>query len=170
VAVARWQYLIDYDPDDPEPDGRKRRRFMAPMGSNVGDDAHGFWFRVATATTKKGNPTSMVEFRKGAVLMDADDLISKRKAPSPAAVAAMDFLRGEMAVGEWYESTTLIEAAKSQGISGASLQRATDFLPIEKRKETVADGGWSWKMGKSVNEEGPLDGTATTEELFTTGE
>jgi putative DNA primase/helicase len=168
VAVSRWQFLIDFDPDDPEPDKRKRRRFMAPMGSNVGNDAEGFWFRIVDAKTQKANPTTTVEFTKGAVLMDADDLISKRKAPSPAVASAMEFLRGEMAGGEWHESEPLIAAAAKQGISGSSLQRATDYLTIEKRKDTLA-GGWSWRLGKSGND-GPLGATANAEELFSTGE
>ena len=146
VAVARWSFLIDFDPDDETKNKRDRRRFLAPMGANVGNDGEGFWFHIEGATTIDGIPSSRVVFDGQPVEMDADDLMRPRQDPSPVIQAAMDFLKAELADGKEHAAAPIIETANAQGLSNQSLFRASERLRVIKRKENVPAGGWLWRV------------------------
>jgi AAA domain/Bifunctional DNA primase/polymerase, N-terminal/Primase C terminal 1 (PriCT-1) len=152
VAVSRGGFLIDFDPKDETVNRRERRRVMAPIGANVGNDGEGFYFHIRGVTTNDGIQTSKLVFDGGAVDMDADEVVSgsPRELP-PAIKEAMDFLNSRMADGCEHASKALIQEASERGISKSSLHRACERLKVIKRKDTVARGDWLWKLSQPIS-------------------
>ena len=73
IAVCRSAWLIAGDPNDAE----KRRRILAPIKNNLGDDKTGFAYTIESVTLANGISTSRVVFDPIRVHMSADELLQQ---------------------------------------------------------------------------------------------
>lgn len=136
--------MVDFDPADRETDKRKRRRFVAPMGGNIGNDGEGFYFHIRGATNPEGIPTSKIAFEGGAVPLDADELMGPPKAEKR--LDAAQFICGQLKDGPKPRHKVL-EQGRAEGFSAETLRRAQrDVRPHGYNDEKL--GGWVWELRK----------------------
>jgi len=133
VGLARAVWHVTKDPHD------QTRRLFLPGKSNLSRETSGLAFWIAS------NPARVQWL--GPVDLQADDLAIKestrgRKPKMRNAVAdwLQAFLRdGPMPV------RAIRKAAQEAGFSWATVRRAAETLPIERRKK-ASDGGWEWRL------------------------
>jgi putative DNA primase/helicase len=133
VGLARAVWHVVKDPQD------RTRRLFLPGKSNLSRETSGLAFRIAP------NPARVQWL--GPVNLQADDLAIKestrgRKPKMRNAVAdwLQAFLRdGPMPV------RAIRKAAQEAGFSWATVRRAAETLPIERRKK-ASEGGWEWRL------------------------
>ena len=136
IAVCRSAWLIAGDPNDAE----KRRRILAPIKNNLGDDKTGFAYTIEGVTLPNGIGTSRVVFDPICVHVSADELLQQ---VTPAAEErksalneACDFLRTELKSGS-ISADDLEEARKAKAIAPATLKRARKALGVQAKKVGV---------------------------------
>jgi len=133
VGLARAVWHITKDPHD------RTRRLFLPGKSNLSRETSGHAFWIAPDPPR-------VQWL-GRVDLQADDLATEeptRGRKSEARNAAVDWLRtllrdGAMSVRK------IRKAAQEAGFSWATVRRAAEMLPIERRKKSFG-GGWEWRL------------------------
>jgi putative DNA primase/helicase len=133
VGLARAVWHVTKDPHD------RTRRLFLPGKSNLSRETSGLAFWIAPDPPR-------VQWL-GRVDLQADDLVVEeptRGRKSEARNAAVDWLRtllrdGAMSVQE------IRKAAREAGFSWRTVRRASEMLPIERRKKSF-DGGWEWRL------------------------
>jgi replicative DNA helicase len=141
VAVVRSAWLVAVDPEDSD----RRRRVLAPLKNNLGDDRTGFAYRIEP-WHRDDIASSLVVFEAGIVTTTANDLLDRgrRGGDNDANSALADaeaFLQSELADGP-KASSKVDKAARDAGISPASLRRARKALGVRSRK----DGSGAWHI------------------------
>jgi len=133
VGLARAVWHVTKDPQD------RTRRLFLPGKSNLSRETSGLAFWIAPDPAR-------VQWL-GPVDLQADDLTAEeptRGRKSEARNAAVDWLRtllrdGPMSVRK------IRKAAQEAGFSWATVRRAAEMLPIERRKKSFG-GGWEWRL------------------------
>jgi hypothetical protein len=133
VGLARAVWHVTKDPQD------RTRRLFLPGKSNLSRETSGLAFWIAP------NPPRVQWL--GPVELQADDLVVEepvRGRKSEVRNAAVDWLRtllrdGPMSVRK------IRKAAQEAGFSWATVRRAAEMLPIERRKKSFG-GGWEWRL------------------------
>jgi len=133
VGLARAVWHVTKDPQD------RTRRLFLPGKSNLSRETSGLSFWIAP------NPPRVQWL--GPVELQADDLVVEepvRGRKSEVRNAAVDWLRtllrdGPMSVRK------IRKAAQEAGFSWATVRRAAEMLPIERRKKSFG-GGWEWRL------------------------
>jgi len=133
VGLARAVWHVTKDPQD------RTRRLFLPGKSNLSRETSGLAFWIATDPAR-------VQWL-GRIDLQADDLTAEeptRGRKSEARNAAVDWLRtllrdGAMSVRK------IRKAAQEAGFSWATVRRAAEMLPIERRKKSFG-GGWEWRL------------------------
>jgi hypothetical protein len=81
---------------------------------------------------------------EGVAAQDVEDLLSQAPRSSPRADAE-GFLREYLSGGS-HPSADVEQAAKSRGITRATLRRAAEAVPVKKWKDATANGIWYWSL------------------------
>ena len=142
IAVCRSAWLIAGDPNDAE----KRRRILAPMKNNLGDDKTGFAYTIEGVTLPNGIDTSRVVFDPTRVHVSADELLQQAIPATEEAKGARDeaceFLRTFLKDGP-VSAQDLETARKAHQIAPATLKRARKALGVEAKR---VGEGWHVQM------------------------
>ena len=140
VAACRSGWLLEPDPQD----HTRKRRVLAPLKNNIGDDRTGFAFHIEPVSLGGGIETSRVVF-DGTVDMPAAELLRGQKdteEENSALSEAMDFLREYLGGGP-QNATATQKAAKDAGISERTLRRAREKLGVKATKSQTTSY-WVW--------------------------
>jgi len=133
VGLARAVWHVTKDPHD------RTRRLFLPGKSNLSRETSGLAFWIAPDPAR-------VQWL-GPVELQADDLAveeSIRGRKPEARNAAVDWL--QTLLREKPMSVQKIrKAAQKAGFSWATVRRAAEMLPIERRKKAFG-GGWEWRL------------------------
>ena len=139
VAVCRSAWLVEKDPQDAE----GKRRVLAPLKNNIGDDITGFVFRVDGALVENGIETSRVVFEPGTVTISAAELLQgqgqtseDRGALDEAEEFLLTFLKNAPVA-----TKAVQKAAKDAGIAQRTLERARARLKVHSTKSKDT-GNW----------------------------
>ena len=142
IAVCRSAWLIAGDPKDAE----KRRRILAPIKNNLGDDKTGFAYTIEGVTLPNGIGTSRVVFDPIRVHVSADELLQQITPAAEEAKGARDeaceFLRTFLKDGP-VSAQDLETARKAHQIAPATLKRARKALGVQAKK---VGEGWHVQM------------------------
>ena len=136
VAAARAAFLVA---DDPKND----RRVFLPMKNNIGNDASGLAFEVASYNLPGGIETSCIEGHNEAVDITASEVLAHDGAHNSAQEDAKDFLQDELSAGPVL-AKELQEKARDVGLSWRTVERAKAALPIKSEKGF--DKKWRWSL------------------------
>jgi hypothetical protein len=138
VAACRSAWLVEADPQDAE----GKRRILAPLKNNIGDDTTGFAFSIE-AVNLDGIETSRVVFEPVPILVSASELLRGQQQSDEergALEEAIEFLRTFLKSGPM-TSKSVEQAAKEAGIAPRTIERARSRLKIKARKSD-ATGAW----------------------------
>lgn len=141
VAVCRSAWLVDRDPVD----SGGKRRILAPMKNNIGNDETGFAFDVEPAVIGEGISTSRVRFIPGTLNITADALLKSQVAAtgrSSALEEAMAFLREWLNAGP-VAATAIRAAADQAGHRWRTVEKAKKKLGVRSSK---TPDGWVWRL------------------------
>jgi putative DNA primase/helicase len=139
VAACRSAWLVEVDPQDED----RKRRILAPLKNNIGDDRTGFAFSIQSMEVAGGIETSRVVFEPGSVTVSAAELLRGQQQTDDergAVDEAVDFLREYLKDGP-LTSKSMEKAAKDAGIAARTIERARAKLKIKARKSDVT-GAW----------------------------
>ena len=131
-AVARSVLLVAADPADDS----GRRRYLAPIKNNLGDDKTGFAFSVESVKLPDGIETSRVVFESGSVAIAASELLQTQgQNPEERSQLkeAMDLLSDVLSEGPVLRKT-IEKKAREADISDITLKRARTKLRIKHKK------------------------------------
>jgi predicted ATP-dependent serine protease len=131
-AVARSVLLVVADPADDS----GRRRYLAPIKNNLGDDKTGFAFSVESVTLPGGIETSRVVFESGTVELAAGELLqAQNQSPEERSQLeeAMDLLSDVLSEGPVLRKT-VEKKAREADVSDITLKRARAKLRIKHKK------------------------------------
>lgn len=134
TAAPRAAYLVVADQDD------ARRRLMLPVKNNLGDDTHGFAYRIGTAE----NGAPVVEWEPDLVEADLDAMLAPRgdDAERSALDDAAEWLTSELSHGP-VATAELQRSARAAGHAWRTVRRAKDRIGVLARR-TAPGGGWEW--------------------------
>jgi len=141
TGIARSVLHLLADPDDP------KRRLLLPGKSNLCCPAAGLAFKI-------GGTPSRIEWEPDAVAMTADGVMASQAGNGggggeghherdDAAAWLADFLGGGQKL-----SRDVRAAAKAEGISKRTLDRAKVMAGVRSHKEAFG-GGWVWALPKT---------------------
>ena len=138
VAAARAVFGVAPDPDD------EGRSLFLPVKLNIAAKPPGLGYRV----TDHG-----IEWDSDPVTCDAARAFGgPKKADSDLVNAALDFLSGALADGQFVPQVALEEAAAEVGIAPRSLKKAKQALGVESKREGFGAGGlWYWRLKTAVS-------------------
>ena len=121
VAAARAVWVFSKDRNDPS------RRLMLPAKNNLAADSEGLAYRIAD----NGQGVPVIEWEEGPVTTTADEALSEEKGrDSTERDEATEFLRQALSGGPML-ARDVKNAARGEGISARTLQRARADLRIE---------------------------------------
>jgi putative DNA primase/helicase len=133
VGLPRAVWHVTKDPQD------RMRRLFLPGKSNLSRETSGLAFRIVP------NPARVQWL--GPVDLQADDLAveeSIRGRKPEARNAAVDWLQ-KLLREKPMSVQKIRKAAQKAGFSWATVRRAAEMLPIERRKKAFG-GGWEWRL------------------------
>jgi putative DNA primase/helicase len=135
VAAARIVLLVAKDQQDND------RRFLAGVKNNLGPTALTLAFKIA------GQPPVTAWEKEPVQDVDGDSLLRSEASQGRDSQLgkAAEFLRQYLADGE-KPADDVKEAAKSQGISERTLERASKRLKIDRVKSHEHRGRWYWML------------------------
>jgi putative DNA primase/helicase len=139
VAACRSAWLVEIDPQDED----RKRRILAPLKNNIGDDKTGFAFSIQSVEIAGGIETSRAVFEPGSVTVSASELLRGQQQTDDdrgALKEAIEFLREFLKDGA-KTSKSVEKAAKDAGIAARTIERARVELKIKARKSDVT-GAW----------------------------
>ena len=138
VAAARAVFGVAPDPDS------EGRCLFLPVKLNIAAKPPGLGYRV----TDHG-----IEWDSDPVTCDAARAFGgPKKADSDLVSAALDFLSGALADGQFVPQVALEEAAAEVGIAPKSLKKAKQALGVESKREGFGAGGlWYWRLKTAVS-------------------
>jgi putative DNA primase/helicase len=139
VAACRSAWLVEVDPQDED----RKRRILAPLKNNIGDDKTGFVFSIQPIELAEGIETSRVVFEPGSVVVSASELLSGQQQTDEdrgALEEAVGFLREFLKDGA-KTTKSMEKAAKDAGIAARTIERARAKLKIKARKSDTT-GAW----------------------------
>jgi putative DNA primase/helicase len=154
VAACRSAWLVEVDPQDED----RKRRILAPLKNNIGDDTTGFAFSIQSMEVAGGIETSRVVFEPGSVTVSASELLRGQQQTDDdrgALDEAVEFLREFLRDGA-KTSKSVEKAAREAGIAARTIERARAKLKIKARKSDVT-GAWLIALPDSEHRQGRQD-------------
>jgi putative DNA primase/helicase len=133
TALARSVLVSGLDPAD-EGDSRSSRRVLAHAKCNVGPLARSLAYAIeGTSVAPEGEPITTVKLTcEGECDTLARDVLSPPRPADPTETdEAEEWLRDELADGEWHVGQEVKAAARAAGISEKPLRRAREDLGVE---------------------------------------
>lgn len=134
-AAVRSGLLLTRDPDDPEGEAGSQR-ILSHSKSNFGKLSPSIVYRVEAATVGDGIETSRLR-KLGESAYTARDLLSASgdEEGRTKTEEAEEWLRDELANGEWKPRREVAARAKSAGHSVKALRTARERLGVEDRRQ-----------------------------------
>jgi len=139
VAAARLAFVVVEETET-------GRSLLLPVKSNLGPKADGIGYRIESATTAKGIPTSRIVWDMTPVYTTANEAVraSNEDARASSSREAEEFLRAYLEA-QPMPAEDVIRAAKVAGLSERTLRRAKSKLGILAEKVGYLDG-WVWRL------------------------
>ncbi len=138
VAASRSAWLVTDDRDD------SNRRLFLPLKNNLArTQGTGLAYHI-----KEKKAVPVVVWSNKPVEKSADDALSESEGPRSKRPIdqAIEFLRGRLANGQ-QPASTVEKEADEQGISPATLRRATKLLCLQRRKKGFGkQATWIWQL------------------------
>lgn len=135
VAAARAVFLVDEDKDD------KERRLFVPMKNNLGNDEHGFAYRIK----EDSEHIPFAEWDPEKINVTAADALMNHEEKTDREEAS-EWLYEELSFG-MITTIELTKRAKCSGHSWSTVKRAKTDLKVESfRKGFGEEGRWYWRL------------------------
>jgi hypothetical protein len=164
IGAVRSGLLMGLDPDDIEKDPTLQRRVLAPMKSNLGA-APALRLRLGVATGHENRPGApIVVVWEGPCDHSAATLLTVPvdRGQRNEIEAAVEFLRDLLADGRTISAKEGIAAARAQGHSHRTIERARVRLRVDAYRDKIP-GPWSWRLPSPRDGNGSLGGLADGE-------
>jgi hypothetical protein len=153
-ALSRSSLLVAQHPDGPE-----ERRVVARGKGNYGKRPQSLEFTIEGRSPKIGGKTIQtaiaVDFKESP--LTAEDLLAAHKPEriSKASIAR-DYIRQELADGEWHDANPMIEHLGTLGIEDRAARKAREEVGAESRNKPEFQGGTEWRLQTGDSRGGDL--------------
>ena len=164
IGAVRSGLIMALDPDDAEEDRTLQRRVLAPLKSNLGA-APALRLRLEVAPGCQNRPGApIVVVWDGPCDQTAASLLAGRVDPARRneLEAAVEFLRELLAGGRTISAKEGIAAARAQGHSNRTIERARVRLGVDAYREEFR-GPWRWFLPSPREGSGGLGGLGSRE-------